>query len=85
MSHANALTPLARLRLARLIVDQGWPVARAAERYDVSWSTAKRCAERYAVMGQDGMGDRSSRPHRSRPAPRHRWCARSCTCGGSSG
>ena len=38
MSHANAaLTPRARLKLARLIVDHGWPVARAAERYDVSW------------------------------------------------
>jgi hypothetical protein len=37
VSHANAaLTPRARLRLARLIVEQGWPVARAAERYDVS-------------------------------------------------
>ena len=66
MSHANAaLTPRARLRLARLIVDQGWPVARAAERYDVSWPTAKRWADRYAVMGPAGMSDRSSRPHRS--------------------
>jgi transposase InsO family protein len=66
VSHANAaLTPRARLRLARLIVDQGWPVARAAERYDVSWPTAKRWADRYAVMGQAGMCDRSSRPHRS--------------------
>ena len=38
VSHANAaLTPRARLKLARLIVDHGWPVARAAERYDVSW------------------------------------------------
>ena len=46
MSHANAaLTPRARLRLARLIVDQGWPIARAAERYDVSWPTAKRWAD----------------------------------------
>ena len=37
-THANAaLTPRARLRLARLIVDQGWPIPRAAERYDVSW------------------------------------------------
>jgi hypothetical protein len=53
------------LRLARLIVDQGWPVARAAERYDVSWPTAKRWADRYAVMGPAGMSDRSSRPHRS--------------------
>ncbi|MFI7431905.1 leucine zipper domain-containing protein, partial [Micromonospora sp. NPDC049836] len=66
MSHANAaLTPRARLRLARLIVDQGWPVARAAERYDVSWPTAKRWAVRYAELGADAMVDRSSRPHHS--------------------
>jgi transposase InsO family protein len=66
VSHANAaLTPRARLRLARLIVDEGWPVARAAERYDVSWPTAKRWADRYRQLGPDGMGDRSSRPHRS--------------------
>lgn len=73
MSHANAaLTPRARLRLARLVIDQGWPIARAAERYDVSWPTAKRWADRYQVMGAVGMGDRSSRPHRQpgrTPAP----------------
>jgi transposase InsO family protein len=64
MSHANAaLTPRARLRLARLVVDHGWPVARAAERYDVSWPTAKRRADRYRQLGPDGMGDASSRPH----------------------
>jgi transposase-like protein len=64
VSHANAaLTPRARLRLARLIIDHGWPVARAAERYDVSWPTAKRWAERYRQLGEAGMGDRSSRPH----------------------
>jgi len=51
--------------LARLIVDDGWPVARAAERYDVSWPTAKRWADRYAEHGPAGMADRSSRPHRS--------------------
>ena len=66
MSHANAaLTPRARLRLARLIVEQGWPVARAAERYDVSWPTANRWAQRYRELGPDGMGDASSRPHHS--------------------
>jgi transposase InsO family protein len=66
VSHANAaLTPRARLRLARLVVDQGWPVARAAERYDVSWPTAKRWAERYRRLGPAGMGDASSRPRRS--------------------
>ncbi|PWR14375.1 IS481 family transposase, partial [Micromonospora acroterricola] len=50
------------LRLAKLVVDQGWPVARAAERYDVSWQTAKRWADRYRLAGEAGMQDRSSRP-----------------------
>jgi transposase InsO family protein len=58
------LTPRARLRLARLIVDEGWPVGRAAERYDVSWPTANRWARRYVELGEAGMVDRSSRPHR---------------------
>jgi hypothetical protein len=63
-THANAaLTPRARLRLARLIVDCGWPPARAAERYDVSWKTAKKWADRYEAEGPAGMSDRSSRPH----------------------
>lgn len=66
MLHRNAaLTPRARLRLARLIVDENWPVARAAERYDVSWRTAKRWAKRYGEQGEAGMQDRSSRPHSS--------------------
>ncbi len=73
MSHANAaLTPRARLRMARLIVEQGWPPARAAERYDVSWRTATKWAKRYRDEGPAGMADRSSRPHRQpnrTPAP----------------
>jgi transposase InsO family protein len=52
------------LRLARLVVDEGWSVARAAERYDVSWPTAKRWADRYRAAGAAGMADRPSRPHR---------------------
>jgi Integrase core domain/leucine-zipper of insertion element IS481 len=72
-THANAaLTPVARLKLARLIVDHGWPPARAAERYDVSWRTAKKWADRYRAEGSAGMLDRSSRPHRQpsrTPAP----------------
>jgi len=67
MSHAThsnaALTPRARLRLARLIVDHSWPAARAAERYDVSWKTAAKWARRYALEGAAGMADRSSAPH----------------------
>lgn len=66
VSHVNAaLTPRHRLRIARLIVDDGWPVVLAAHQFNVSWPTAKRWAERYAAMGVEGMADRSSRPHRS--------------------
>jgi transposase InsO family protein len=63
-THANAaLTPRARLKMAKLIVDQGWKIPRAAERYDVSWKTAKKWADRYRDDGPAGMLDRSSRPH----------------------
>lgn len=72
-THANAaLTPRARLRLARLIVDHGWSPARAAERYDVSWRTARKWADRYRDEGPAGMFDRSSAPHHQpnrTPAP----------------
>ena len=65
MAHANAaLTPKARLKLARLIVEDGWSVAAAAERFQVAWPTAKRWATRFEAEGEAGMVDRSSRPHR---------------------
>lgn len=61
MSNAPAaLTPRARLRRAKLVVEEGWPVARPAERYDVSWPTARRWADRYR------------RPHIGRRRVRHR-------------
>jgi len=63
-SHAiAAVTPRAWLKVARLVDDEGWPVARVTERYDVSWPTVKRWAVRYAAMGAAGMVDRPSRPH----------------------
>ncbi|UJW30519.1 IS481 family transposase [Saccharothrix sp. AJ9571] len=66
MTHANApLTPAGRLRLARCVVDERWPLRRAAERFQVSVSTAQRWASRYRAEGQAGMRDRSSRPHHS--------------------
>ncbi len=66
MSHANALlTPRGRLLLARCVVEQGWPLQRAAERFQVSPTTAARWAGRYRELGIAGMVDRSSRPHRS--------------------
>ena len=63
MSHANALlTPKGRLRLARCIVEDKWPLRRAAERFQVSVTTAARWAARYRDLGEGGMADRSSRP-----------------------
>ena len=63
-THANAaLTPRARLKLAKLILEGGWEIARAAERFDVSWKTAKKWADRYEAEGRAGMLDRSSAPH----------------------
>ena len=64
MSHRNApLTPTGRLRLARCVVDDGWPLRRAAERFQVSHTTAARWAGRYRTHGESGMHDRTSRPH----------------------
>jgi len=63
MSHANApLSPTGRLRLARCIVDDGWSLRRAAERFQVSVPTAQRWSQRYRTHGEVGMSDRSSRP-----------------------
>ncbi|WP_067973512.1 IS481 family transposase [Nocardiopsis trehalosi] len=75
-THANArLTPAGRLALARCVVDDGWPLRRAAERFQTSVATAQRWARRYRTHGAAGMADRSSRPHRSprrTPARRER-------------
>lgn len=80
MSHANAtLTPRGRLALARCVVEDGWSVRRAAERFQTAPPTAARWAGRYRQAVDAGtdpvvaMQDRPSRPHRcpnqtSRPA-----------------
>jgi hypothetical protein len=61
--HRNApLSETGRLRLARCVVEEGWPLRRAAERFQVSHSTAARWAGRYRELGAAGMADRSSRP-----------------------
>jgi transposase len=64
MSRANAvLTPKGRLRLARcVVVDDKWPLRRAAERFQVSVTTPARWARRYRRYGDHGMADLSSRP-----------------------
>ena len=64
MSHANApLTPEGRRRLAVLVVDRGWSLRRAAERFQCSPATAKRWVDRYRAGLP--LTDRSSRPQTS--------------------
>jgi transposase InsO family protein len=64
--HRNApLTETGRLRLARCVVEDGWTLRRAAERFQVSPTTAQRWAGRYRRLGAEGMSDRSSQPHHS--------------------
>ncbi|NJP97092.1 IS481 family transposase [Nonomuraea sp. FMUSA5-5] len=56
---------LGRLRLARCVVEDGWPLRRAAERFQVAVTTARRWAGRYRQCPAAGMSDRSSRPQHS--------------------
>jgi hypothetical protein len=66
VSHRNApLSELGRLRLARCVVEDRWPLRRAAERFQGSATTAARWAGRYRLHGVAGMIDRSSRPRHS--------------------
>jgi transposase InsO family protein len=55
-----------------VIVDQGWSIRRAAERFQCSPATAKKWADRYRVGGTAAMTDRCSRPHASPNRTRQR-------------
>ena len=64
MTHVNApVAPLGRLRLASLIVVDGWSVRRAAERFQCSPATAAKWAAR--LRAGQSLEDRSSRPFTS--------------------
>jgi transposase InsO family protein len=66
MVHANAaLTPRARLRLAKLVVEERWSPSAAAKMFMCSEPTARKWVRRFREEGAAGMRDRSSRPHRS--------------------
>ena len=61
MPHANAaLTPRHRLKVAQLVIDDGYPISEVAARFQVSWPTVKRWVDRY--IAGESMTDRSSRP-----------------------
>jgi transposase InsO family protein len=69
--HVNALlTPRGRLALAVAVVEEGWSLRRAAERFQTSAQTAARWAARYRARDVsrpaiEAMADRSSRPRHS--------------------
>lgn len=66
MTHRNAfLTERGRLALAQCVVEEGWSVRRAAERFNCSTATASKWSRRYRERGPAGMSEHSSRPHHS--------------------
>lgn len=63
--HAHAkLTPQGRALLVGRVIDEGWPVARAARAAGVSERTAYRWLARFRREGQAGLRDRPSVPRR---------------------
>ena len=66
MTHARAkLTPQGRLLLATRVLELGWSVPMAAEAQGCSPATGYKWVRRFLREGPAGLGDRSSRPHRS--------------------
>ena len=63
--HPNAvLTPAGRLKMVRLVVQDGWTIEAVAERFQVDAKTVRKWRDRYGAEGEAGLYDRSSRPRR---------------------
>jgi transposase len=61
------------------VIDDGWSVEQAAERFQVDAKTVRKWRDRFIAEGKSGLFDRSSRPHRSpnrTPACRRAECIR---------
>jgi transposase InsO family protein len=64
--HRNArLAPKARRLLVRRVCELGWTVRRAAAEAGVSARTVHKWLKRFALEGEGGLEDRSSRPRRA--------------------
>ncbi len=70
-SHKNArLTHHGRAELVRRVVDLGQPASQAAASFGVCVKTVRKWVARFEAEGEEGLRDRSSRPHRlHRPTP----------------
>jgi transposase InsO family protein len=74
--HPNAvLTPAGRRRMVACVLERGWTVEAAAERFQVDAKTVRKWRDRYLAEGDDGLRDRSSRPRHS-PTRTPRSCRR---------
>ena len=64
--HPNAvLTPAHRLKMVRLVVEEGWSVPAVAQRFQVDDKTVRKWCDRYRAEGAAGLEDRLSRPRHS--------------------
>ncbi len=70
-SHKNArLTMLGRAELVRRILELDQPASQVAASLGVCVKTVRKWVGRFEAEGEDGLRDRSSRPHRlHRPTP----------------
>ncbi len=64
--HANARTcpNSRRLLVSRIVEEEGWSLAAAAEAVGVSERTARKWVARWRAEGESGLADRSSAPKR---------------------
>jgi len=64
--HPNApLTPEGRRRMVDCVLVKGWTVEATAERFQVDAKTVRKWRNRFLAEGEQGLLDRSSRPHQS--------------------
>lgn len=62
--HPNApLTSEGRRRMVACVLDQGWTVVAAADRFQIDSKTVRKWRDRFLAEGDAGLKDRSSRPH----------------------
>jgi len=64
--HPNAaLTPRGRRKMVHLVLDHGWTIEAAADKFQVDAKTVTKWRDRFIDEGEAGLFDRSSRPKTS--------------------
>jgi transposase-like protein len=66
LQHPNAaLTQRGRLKMVRLVINDGWTIEATADKFQVDAKTVTKWRDRFLTEGRDGLIDRSSRPRSS--------------------